>query len=203
MYKTLVLFLLISSFTFAQDKEYISQIEIHRNELNEHFKNKKESPLPNNIRKKFTGLPFFPVQEKYKVKAKLKFTFNTPILSIQNTKGGTESYQQYALATFKIDGKEHQLSIYQSLALKNKKGYENYLFIAFTDTTNGTTTYSGGRYIDTTIPDEYTGYITLDFNKAYNPYCAYNKDYVCPIPPKNNHLNTQILAGVKYKKAQN
>ena len=79
-----------------------------------------------------------------------------------------------------------------------KKGFENYLFIPFTDNSNGKTTYRGGRYLDATIPEKPTGYITLDFNKAYNPYCAYNKKYVCPIPPKNNYLDTDILAGVKY-----
>lgn len=198
MYKTLLLFLLISTLTFAQDKNYIATIKTHRKELNKSFKSKTESPLSPKQRREFTELPFFPVNTKYKVKAKLEFTFNTPIISIQNTKGSTEAYQQYALATFKIDGKEYQLSIYQSLALKKRKGYENYLFIPFTDLTNGENTYSGGRYMDTRIPDEYTGYITLDFNKAYNPYCAYNKNYICPIPPKNNHLNTHILAGVKY-----
>ncbi|WP_083194444.1 DUF1684 domain-containing protein [Wenyingzhuangia fucanilytica] len=198
MYKILIILLSLSTFCIAQDKDYQTEISLHRTELNNHFKDKKESPLPSKKIKTFTGLPFFSVDEKYKVKAKLKFTFNTPILYIQNTKGGSEAYQQYALATFNIDGKEHQLSIYQNLALKKKKGYENYLFIPFTDLTNRDTTYAGGRYIDTTIPDEYTGYITLDFNKAYNPYCAYNKNYICPIPPKNNHINAKILAGVKY-----
>lgn len=197
MYKIFLLLLLISTVSIAQDNSYQTEIKLHRKELNEHFKDKKESPLLAKEIKKFTALPFYPINEKYKVTAKLEFTFNTPVLYIQNTKGSSEAYQQYALATFNIDGKDYQLSIYQSLALKKKKGYENYLFIPFTDNTNGTTTYSGGRYMDTRIPDEYTGTITLDFNKAYNPYCAYNNNYVCPVPPKNNHLDTSILAGVK------
>ncbi|MDO3693534.1 DUF1684 domain-containing protein [Wenyingzhuangia sp. chi5] len=198
MYKILLIFLFLSTFSIAQNKDYQTEIKEHRKELNVHFKDKNESPLPHHKIKNFTGLPFFPANEKYKVKAKLEFTFNTPVMYIQDTKGSSEAYQQYALATFKIDGKEFQLSIYQNLELKKKKGYENYLFIPFTDLSNGKTTYAGGRYMDTTIPDEYTGYIILDFNKAYNPYCAYNKNYICPVPPKNNHLNTSILAGVKY-----
>ncbi|MGY6649779.1 DUF1684 domain-containing protein [Wenyingzhuangia sp. IMCC45574] len=199
--KKLILLLVFCCFVFGTShaqENYTASIKKHRKELNEYFKNKDKSPLPKKKLKSFKGLPFFPVLEKYQVKAKLKYTFNAPVKYIKSTGGQTEAYQQYALATFTIDGKELQLSIYQSLSLKGTKGYENYLFIPFTDASNGKSTYGGGRYIDTTIPAEATGYIILDFNKAYNPYCAYNKKYTCPIPPKNNHLAIEILAGVKY-----
>lgn len=179
-------------------QDYTQDLKKHRKELNEYFKNPKQSPLTKEKISSFKGLPFFPIQEKYKVKAKLTYTFNAPITYIKSTGGQSQAYQQYALATFRIDGQQLQLSIYQSLSLRKQKGYENYLFIPFTDSSNGKDTYGGGRYIDTTIPEDASGYITLDFNKAYNPYCAYNKKYTCPIPPKNNHLNIPILAGVKY-----
>lgn len=193
------LFLLTITFSYGQQNAgYIKEIKEHRKDLNKSFKNISKSPLPRKEIKSFTELPFFPIQEKYKVKAKLTYTFNAPIKYIKSTGGQTEAYQQYALATFTIDGKELNLSIYQSLTLMKQRGYENYLFIPFTDNSNGKTTYGGGRYIDTTIPQKATGYITLDFNKAYNPYCAYNKNYTCPIPPKNNHLDIDLHAGVKY-----
>lgn len=198
MYKFLSILLLISNLSFTQTDNYHSKIETHRKELNNHFKNKQKSPLSPKKLKNFTELPFFSIDEKLRVKAKLEFTFNTPVFYIKNTKGKSEAYQKYAIATFKIDGQDLQLNIYQSLSLKNRKGYENYLFIPFTDLTNGKSTYSGGRYLDSRIPNEYTGTIVLDFNKAYNPYCAYNKNYACPIPPKDNHLDTKIMAGVKY-----
>ena len=73
--------------------------------------------------------------------------------------------------------------------------YRDYLFLPFTDNTNGEQTYTGGRYIDLSIPDGDT--IVVDFNKAYNPYCAYNKKYSCPIVPSVNNLDTEIRAGVK------
>ncbi len=193
-----ILFLCIHFFVFSQQSSYQQEINVHRTHLNTLFKSKRKSPLPKAEISKFKGLPFFKIQEKHKIKAKLTYTFNSPINYIQNTNGQTEAYQQYALASFSLDGKKLSLSIYQSMALKNKRGYENYLFIPFTDESNGKTTYSGGRYLDTIIPKNPTGYIILDFNKAYNPYCAYNKNYICPIPPKNNHLNMEILAGVKY-----
>lgn len=178
---------------------YTDSIQKHRTELNEHFKNAKTSPLPSKKRKEFTALPFFKIDPKLKVKAKLKYTFNSPIQYIKNTKNKTEAYQKYALATFVVNNKTYSLSIYQSLSLKKVRGYENYLFIPFTDLSNGKTTYHGGRYLDSEIPKDASGYIILDFNKAYNPYCAYNKNYACPIPPKNNYIATEILAGVKYK----
>jgi uncharacterized protein (DUF1684 family) len=104
-------------------------------------------------------------------------------------------YVKYGEATFKLDGKEDQLNIYQSLSLREKPAYKDYLFLPFTDETSGKESYSGGRYIDLTIPKG--NKIIIDFNKAYNPYCAYNHKYSCPIPPKGNHLNIAIKAGVK------
>lgn len=184
--------------SYGQDVTYKKEIQDHRKELNESFKNRNKSPLPKKEIKTFKGLPFFPIQDKYKVKAKLTYTFNAPVKYIKSTGGQTEAYQQYAQATFVIDGKELSLSIYQSPSLMKQRGYENYLFIPFMDTSNGNTTYGGGRYMDTTIPKDGTGFIVLDFNKAYNPYCAYNKNYTCPIPPKNNYLDINIQAGVKY-----
>ena len=73
--------------------------------------------------------------------------------------------------------------------------YKDYLFLPFTDPTNGVTTYGGGRYLDLMIPA--TKVVQLDFNKAYNPYCAYSGNYSCPIPPEENHLEIEIKAGVK------
>lgn len=198
MKQSLYFLFFIATLCGAQNTTYQSEISAHRKELNAFYNNKQKSPLTSKEIKKFKGLPFFKTDQKYRVKAKLTYTFNSPITFIKNTDGQTEAYQQYALASFTIDGKKLRLSIYQSKSLQNKRGYENYLFIPFTDATNGKTTYSGGRYIDTTIPEEPTGYITLDFNKAYNPYCAYNSKYTCPVPPKNNHLNIEILAGVKH-----
>jgi len=195
--KKLIVLLLWSAIGFAQNN-YTSKITKHRAEINQHFKDAKKSPLPKKKLKNFKTLPYFKIKPNYKVKAKLNYTFNSPITYIKNTAGKNEAYEQYALASFTINGEKMDLPIYQSLTLKGKRGYENYLFIPFTDNSNGKTTYSGGRYLDTLIPEKPTGYIILDFNKAYNPYCAYNPKYTCPIPPKKNHLNISISAGVKY-----
>lgn len=104
-------------------------------------------------------------------------------------------YDKYGTLTFELDDKTYKLSVYQSHSLRNNKKYKNYLFLPFTDLTNGNETYGGGRYIDFTIPD--SDVVVIDFNKAYNPYCVYSDKYSCPIPPKENHLPIKITAGIK------
>jgi uncharacterized protein len=87
------------------------------------------------------------------------------------------------------------LNIYRNIDLSKKKEYKNYLFLPFLDLTSGNESYGGGRYIDMRIPKG--NIITIDFNKAYNPYCAYNHKYSCPVVPDENNLNIEIKAGVK------
>ena len=76
--------------------------------------------------------------------------------------------------------------------------YKNYIFLPFTDDSNGFETYGGGRYLDIDKPEDGVRKIVLDFNIAYNPYCAYSDAYSCPIPPRENNLSVKILAGAKY-----
>ena len=88
-----------------------------------------------------------------------------------------------------------KLNIYQNHRLRKMEKYRNHLFLPFTDLTNGEETYGGGRYIDLSIPDSDT--IIIDFNKAYNPYCAYSSTRSCPIPPRENDLDLKVEAGVR------
>lgn len=104
-------------------------------------------------------------------------------------------YKEYGKLHFKLNNKSFTLHVYQNEDLVKKKGYEDYLFIPFTDLTSGEESYGGGRYLDMRIGDLTNPYI--DFNLSYNPYCAYNSKYSCPIPPKENFINFRIEAGVK------
>lgn len=104
-------------------------------------------------------------------------------------------YEKYGELHFTIDGKICKLNVYRSLDLKKTDEYKDYLFLPFSDTTNGNETYLGGRYIDLKITDGNT--MVIDFNKAYNPYCAYNSKYSCPAVPQENVLDVAIRAGVK------
>ena len=88
-----------------------------------------------------------------------------------------------------------KLSIYQSTNHENNEGHEDYLFLPYTDLTSGDGSYGGGKYLDLKIPDGNT--IIIDFNKTYNPYCAYSHRYSCPVPPEENDILVRIEAGVK------
>lgn len=164
-------------------------------DLNEEFKNPETSPLPDKFRKDFESLDFFVPDTSYVISAKLVRTPEAlPFMMPTTTDRQTEEVV-YGIAHFTLNGKARQLEIYQNKELMLEEGYEDYLFLPFTDLTNSEETYGGGRYIDLRIPK--SDVITIDFNRAYNPYCTYNKKYSCPLVPAVNHLETKVLAGVK------
>lgn len=164
-------------------------------ELNAEFKNPKESPLPDRFRIDFETLDFFEPDTNYVVTATLERTPNALPFLMPTTTDRKSKEKVYGVVKFMLNGTEHALEVYQSPELIQEKGYEDYLFLPFTDLTNGNQTYGGGRYLDLRIPEGNT--ITIDFNRAYNPYCAYNKKYSCPLVPAVNNLATEVLAGVK------
>lgn len=183
-------------FSQTQNEETLA-IKKFQNELNEQYRNQKESPLRGDNFKNFKIHPFFPIDLKYSIKAKLVKTENAVPFEIPTSSGRTQPYVEYGKATFTIDGKPQVLTIYRSLNLIKMKGYEDHLFLPFRDETKGVETYGGGKYIDLRIPngDE----IVIDFNQSYHPYCAYNAyDYSCPIVPEENFLPIRIEAGVMY-----
>lgn len=173
----------------------LADILLFQQELNAEFKNPETSPLADRFRIDFETLDFFEPDTNYIVEAKLIRTPDALPFSMPTTTGRESTEVVYGIAKFTLNGKEHELEIYQSPELITQDKYEDYLFLPFTDNTNGEETYGGGRYLDLRIPNGST--IVLDFNKAYNPYCAYNKKFSCPIVPKVNHLDTEIRVGVK------
>jgi len=180
-------------------KNYNSEIKNFHYRLNLEFSNKATSPLTEKGFKKFTSLAFFPIDSSYKVTAKFMRTPNEKPFEMPTTKSRKAIEVKYGELHFILHGKPLKLNVYQSQELKLKPGYKDYLFLPFTDLSNGKETYHGGRYIDLKLPTNDT--LIVDFNKAYNPYCAYSDRYSCPIPPKENNLNVKVLAGVKaYKK---
>ena len=177
------------------ESELIADILVYQNEQNESFKDPETSPLPDRFRKDFESLDFFEPDTSYVVKARFVRTPDAvPFLNPTTTDRKTEEVV-YGIAHFTLNGAEHQLEVYQSLDLLDQDEYEDYLFLPFLDETNGNETYGGGRYIDLTIPEGDT--LVIDFNKAYNPYCVYNKKYSCPLVPRQNYLRTKVRAGVK------
>lgn len=167
--------------------------------LNAEYADAKTSPLTKADLKTFKSLEFFPVDLKYCVTAKFKRTPNEKPFNMATTTGRKAQYVKYGELSFTLNGKPFKLDIFQSPDLVKLEEYKDHLFLPFTDNTNGEGSYAGGRYIDMKLPRGDT--MQIDFNKAYNPYCAYNHDYSCPIPPSQNFVDTDIKAGVKaYKK---
>lgn len=111
--------------------------------------------------------------------------------------GKVKMYRKYGRVCFRMDKKKQVLEVYQSLTLLQNEEMKDYLFIPFNDLTNYETTYAGGRYMDISIKDIKNEKVLLDFNKCYNPYCAYASGYSCPIPPDANKLQLKITAGEK------
>ena len=172
-----------------------------RAERHREFSDPSKSPLEQNEVAGFKGLNYFDINPKYRVQARFERTPNEKKFNMPTSSGITKVYLKYGQLRFNLAGSEQVLGVYQSEALAQTENYKNYLLIPFTDATNGKTTYGGGRYIDFEIPA--SAVVTLDFNLAYNPSCAYSSRFNCPIPPRANRLKTQINAGEKsYNKAR-
>lgn len=184
----------------AQEKRSLTGKSAFQKEMNADFKDVTKSPLTKKGLRKFKGLDFFPIDEQYKVIATLTKTPDAPTFNFPTTTSRIAVYKKYGEVSFTIDGKNLKLDIYKS---ENPNPvYKNNLFLPFLDKTNGETSYGGGRFVDVLTTDEQeNGTISIDFNKAYNPYCAYSDRYSCPITPRNNFIDIAIEAGVmKYKK---
>ena len=184
-----------------QFQSYEEEISYFQQEMDESYRDPDTSPLSEEKREKFTGHKFFPVNKTYRVKAKLVRVEDPVAFEMKTSTDRLPLYEKYAEAYFELDGEEHKLSIYQSQRLREKSETKDYLFLPFTDLTTGVQTYGGGRYIDLSITPRDS--IVVDFNKAYNPYCAYSGRYSCPIPPKENDLEVEILAGIKLSEDDN
>lgn len=188
-------FLLLISFVSAQESDEKLTSKQFQDNLNKEYANKEESPLMEEDLKTFTGLDFYPISEKFIVESQFVKASKQKVFKMKTTGTRTPEYVKYGELHFKFDDKDFKLNLYQNVELTKKEGYADYLFLPFSDLSCGKESYIGGRYIDMRIPKGNT--VLIDFNKAYNPYCAYNHKYSCPIVPLDNNLETEILAGVK------
>ena len=185
--------------TAGTDKAYAAQIYQVRKQKNQQFRsNSDASPLTAAQKPTFDSLRYFAPDSRFRIDAHLHRVdeATAPPVTLRQSDGTTEVYRQYANLDFTIPGQTTQ----QKLVLLQKKtpaGAQEPLFLPFTDATNGRLTYGGGRFLDLPVPEPGASEITLDFNTAYNPYCAYNSAYSCPVPPAENKLAIEIEAGEK------
>jgi uncharacterized protein (DUF1684 family) len=152
-----------------------------------------QSPISFQDRSRFEGLQYYPPNPSYRFELELQYP-EQHVVRIAYTKGNEQDILRWGEFRFKIDGKELSLQAYKH------SREEEMLFVPFKDATSGKETCGAGRYLDLEPDGDRTqeGRWILDFNQAYNPWCAYNDDYTCPFVPAENWLEVPIYAGEKY-----
>lgn len=171
---------------------YVDQINAEREDKDRFMKTSPESPFHSQP-DLYKGLNYFPPDIKYKIVADLTPAHDKRPVVLRTSDGQEQHYVTYAHADFDLDGYHNKLTILETIDMGPSRGK---LFLAFGDETSAVETYGAGRYIDITkVPGSNT--ITLDFNLAYNPYCAYVDKFSCPLPPAENLLKVAIRAGEK------
>lgn len=174
------------------DTAYVKEIEKERQDKDRFMRTSAESPFSTNP-EAYKGLSYYPPDIKYRIIANLRPIEKKKPVILTTNDGKEQRYIEYAYAEFKLDGVSNKLLI---LEIADMGPFRGNLFLAFGDETSASETYGAGRYLDVTkTPGSST--IKLDFNLAYNPYCAYNNSFTCPLPPRENILTIPIRAGEK------
>ncbi len=171
---------------------YFESVQNHRDALDSYFKS-KDSPLSDSMKRNFTGIHYFPIDTNYKVNAHFEQMLNGDVFQMSVSGSIADVYQTVGTLKFNLDNKECTLEVYLNKSLADE-GTTVY-FIPFYDLTSGKDTYGGGRYLD--LKEMNGKELILDFNYCYQPYCLYNHEYSCPIPPMQNTLTIEIKAGEK------
>ena len=172
------------------DAGYVSELTAARVEKDRFFREDPDTPVPDDKKKTLLPLPYFPIDMSYTVPAALRLAEKRPVFEMPTSTGTLRKYQMVGAIEFVLQGQPMTLGAFveDGQALTQ-------LFVPFADLTTGAETYPAGRYLD--LHPTASGLYTLDFNKAYNPYCAYNSKYECPFPPPSNRLKVPIRAGEK------
>jgi uncharacterized protein (DUF1684 family) len=176
--------------TSAQ-RPYTEEIAAWRAEKNQFMRASDESPIPAAQRASFAPLTYFPIDEDYRVAAALNVIQSDEVIEMDTSDGKKRRMRRVGTLQFTLKGHPHTLTAFVDATENDMRR----LFVPFGDLTSGTETYPGGRYLD--LDRTSTGVYDLDFNLAYHPFCYFNPEYVCPVPPKENRLAVPIRAGEK------
>ncbi len=184
----LSLLFFVSQGVFAQDNDtYITAIKAYQKDyVDSHEVVKKKD------RRYFR---FFPITSDCNVRCSFEKITDTIGFTMKTSDNSLQHYYKYGQLQFSLSGQACRLFVYQSSKLMKTEKYKDYLFVPFTDSTTGIESYGSGRYLDFYIGEIKGNKLQLDFNKAYNPYCAYATGYHCPFPPKENSLPIAVRAG--------
>lgn len=173
------------------DSKYVEQLSAARALKDEAFRQAPDSPVPAEKRGKILPLQYFPVDPGYAIPAVLRLAEDRPVFDMLTSTGEPRRMQLVGTLEFTLQGETRSLGAFVPDGTEQISS----LFVPFADQTTGKETYAAGRYLD--IDPTTTGYYTIDFNRAYNPYCAYSPTFECPFPPSSNRLTTAVRAGEK------
>lgn len=166
----------------------MSALQEFRDSKDRFFRTDRQSPLTREQKIGFAGLAYYPESTPLRVEAELAEPPNRDTITLETSTGDTQTYQRAGIVHFDVDGQPAQVTLF---ATEHGDGF----FLPFRDATSGNETYGAGRYLEVDPPTN--GRVVVDFNNAYNPYCAYNAQWSCPLPPIENWLKVPIRAGEK------
>lgn len=171
--------------------EWQQALDERRTKKNQYFSENPHSPIPSEERDSFEGLDYYPIDETYRFELPLHEHDEKEQLTVATSTEGEREYLRWGEFQFTLDGEQVTIQAYKS------DPNEDRLWVPFRDATSGDETYGAGRYLDLEREEHHTedGVWILDFNEAYNPTCAYNDRYECPLPPTENWLDVPIEAG--------
>ena len=174
-----------------RNKKFMEEIAQERRDKDSFMRLDEQSPLSPEQKEQFTGLKYFEPDPAWRVEAKIEENEQKELLTLPTSDNKQKPFKKWGYAVFNKDGQEYRLLLLKAAYGEAEEG----LFLPFFDATSANETYGAGRYLDLEMPGGNT--ITIDFNKAYNPYCAYSDKYSCPFPPKENNLPIAVRAGEK------
>ena len=181
-------------FIYADNEsDHLEKVTEWRKQKDENYKIQEKTMLTDELLKDFAGLKYYPIAYDYRVVGSLSKFIDGRTFTIKTSGGQDYEYLVYGKVSFSLNGKQLTLNVYQGKRAAQSEQKKGALFIPFFDDTSADETYGGGRYLVLDLPE--IDELILDFNMAYNPYCVYNPDHSCPIPPKENYLAVEIKAG--------
>jgi uncharacterized protein (DUF1684 family) len=172
---------------------YPEEIAAHRAEVDAFMRGDSQSPIPPGQRAAFQPLPYYPIDEQYRVPAALRVARGDEIIEMSTSTGKPRRMRRIGTLAFTLKGQPLTLTAFAEADDTTLRR----LFVPFGDLTSGMDTYQGGRYLDLDLKG--SGVYDLDFNRAYHPYCVFNPEYECPVPPRENRLKVPILAGERMR----
>ena len=175
------------------EKSYVDRLSAERTEKERMFRDSRDSPIPPGRHEEFLPLSYFPIDASYSTPAVLKLSEDRPVFEMPTSTGKMRRMERVGVLEFTLGGAARSLGAFVEAGTQRV----GRLFVPFSDLTSGSETYAAGRYLD--LDPTGTGLYEIDFNRAYNPYCAYNEAYDCPFPPPSNRLKIPVRAGERIR----